>query len=196
MKLSTPYYDGISTQQVAQEILAAQNPPVFLDTETTGFTDDCEVIEVALVQEAMEHTRMFYPTAKMTLGAIKIHGYPLTHPLFVGTGTFNQEQRDDIINTIDDAIVCAYNSPFDERLLNQSCARYGLSEFDFEWFDVMELATRHWGPSHGVFKEGKLRALSLAECCEIIGIEQKDAHHALDDARNTKLVLEAIAAGK
>jgi DNA polymerase III epsilon subunit-like protein len=199
MKLSTPYfadYDATSTQGVAQEILAAQNPPVFLDTETTGFTDDCEVIEVALVQEAMEHTRMFYPTAPMTLGAIKVHGYTLLGQPLCNAKVFSADHHCDITDTIDGAIVCAYNSPFDERLLNQTCARYGLPEFDFEWLDVMELATRHWGPMHGVFEKGRLRALSLAECCEIIGIKQKDAHHALDDARNTKLVLEAIAAGK
>lgn len=197
MKLEFPI--ALSTQQVAQEILDAQNPPVFLDTETTGFTDECEVIELALVQQYyMENTRMFYPTAPMTLGAIKVHGYTINCPALAGTATsiFNEDHHEDIINTIDGAIVCAYNSPFDERLLNQTCARYGLPEFEFEWFDVMELATRHWGPMHGVFEKGRLRALSLADCCEIIGIEQKDAHHALDDARNLKLVLEAIAAGK
>lgn len=199
MKLSTPYFDEleeIGAQQIAQQILSADNPPVFLDTETTGFTEDCEVIELALVQDELEHTRMFYPTAPMTLGAIQVHGYTLLGQAFKDATTFNQEQHCDITDTIDGAIVCAYNSPFDERLLNQTCARYGLPEFGFEWFDVMELATRHWGPTHGVFEKGRLRALSLADCCEIIGIEQKDAHHALDDARNLKLVLEAIAAGK
>lgn len=195
MKLDTQYFDGISTRQVAQEILAANNPPVFLDTETTGFSDNCEVIELAIVQEAMEHTRLFVPTAEMGLGAIKTHGYTLAYLYKKGTW-FDADQHEDIIDTIDGAVVCAYNSPFDERLLNQTCVRNGLPEFEFEWFDVMELATRHWGPKHGVFEKGKLRSLSLAECCEIIGVEQDNAHHALDDAKNLKLVLEAIAGGK
>lgn len=195
MKLDTQYFDGISTQQVAQEILAAENPPVFLDTETTGLSENCEVIEVAMVQEAMEHTRLFIPTSEMELGAIKTHGYTLAYLYRNGT-KFNAAHHEDIINTIDGAVVCAYNAPFDQRLLNQTCVRNGYPEFDFEWFDVMELATRHWGPKHGVFEKCKLRSLSLAECCEIIGVEQEAAHNGLDDAKNLKLVLEAIAGGK
>ena len=132
----------------------------------------------------------------MTISAIKVHGYTINCGAFKYAKLFDQEQHSDIKDTIDGAIVCAYNAPFDERLLNQSCARYGLPKFGYEWLDVMELATRHWGPMHSVFEKSKLRALSLAECCEIIGIEQKDAHNALDDARNTKLILEAIAGGK
>lgn len=195
MKLDTQYFDGISTQQVAQEILAAQNPPIFLDTETTGLSENCEVIELAIVQETMEHTRLFIPTAVMELGAIKTHGYTLSY-LFKEGQWFDKEHHEDIINTIDGAVVCAYNAPFDQRLLNQTCVRNGLPEFEFEWFDVMELATRHWGPKHGVFEKGRLRSLSLAECCEIIGVVQEAAHNGLDDAKNLKLVLEAIAGGK
>jgi DNA polymerase-3 subunit epsilon len=196
MKLDTQYFDGISTQQLAEEILAAENPPVFLDTETTGLSESCEVIELAMVQSNfVENTRLFIPTTEMSLGAIKVHGYTSAYLFKEGTW-FDADQHEDIINTVDGAVVCAYNSPFDERLLNQTCVRNGLPEFSFDWFDVMELATRHWGPKHGVFEKGKLRSLSLAECCGIIGIEQADAHHALDDAKNLKLVLEAIAGGK
>ena len=99
--------------------------------------------------------------------------------------------------------VAIYNAVYDERLLEQSASFHHCESLNpilaeaSEVVDVMEMANRYfsdWLVWDGEYGASKFKRLSLARCCEIVGIEFKGkAHRARADAQATYELVSFMA---
>lgn len=196
----------MNTREIAAWMLANC---IVIDTETTGLGNDAAVIEFAavdgetgavLVDSLVHTTAAIEPesTAVNNITAGMLMYKPKIAELLTQVMKAHGGRRE----------LCAYNAPFDERLLHQSVKR-DLQEMAVPvsynsptvWVqhDVMELASRHLAKDHAVWdaEHSRLRRMSLARCCEVAGVTFKgEAHRALADATATRELLVAIAEGR
>ena len=86
-------------------------------------------------------------------------------------------------------LVLAYNAEFDQRMLRQTCERYGLPVIQAEWECVMELyaAARHrWSKRYGFVW------CKLGEACGREAVVVDGRHEAEADAQATRLLVLAV----
>jgi DNA polymerase-3 subunit epsilon len=187
----------MNTQQLAKQIL--NNDPIILDTETTGLDDDDQIIElgvidvhgVTILNTLVKSTKPSHPKA------LEVHQITETH--LAEHGKDWSEVSHDLGVFLDCHPVIMYNSPFDTRMIEQTCLAHQVEKpSEYKVYDLMELANRHF-ISHAQWcqKRSQFKRLSLAKCCEIAGIKYKgDAHRAIVDCHATLELLKFIAHGQ
>ena len=183
----------MNTQRIAKTILSSN--PVFLDTETTGFDNDDQIIEIAiidhngksLINKLIKATKASHPMA------LKTHG--LTDEFIEKNGEEWDTVWPAVHKILSSEATCIYNTTFDVRMLKQTCEANNLTPYEPWSHDIMELANRHfidhatWDTERSQFKR-----LSLAKCCELAGIVyQGNAHRAIVDCHATLDLLKHIA---
>jgi DNA polymerase-3 subunit epsilon len=155
-----------------------------IDLETTGLfpTAHDRVIEVGIVRVDAsgavvgEYATLINPARD--LGPTAIHGIR-AHELR-DAPRFG-EVAGDIASRLDGAVVVAHNARFERSFLDHEFRRCGMPAPDYPSLCTLDLAGRY-----------RLGARRLADCCNLLGIEHRKEHAALEDARATASLLAAL----
>lgn len=176
--------------QRAQQIQAYD--PIFLDTETTGFSPQDVVVEVGVVDLSGStlYETLIKPPVTIPAEAVAIHGIT---EVMVASAPSWKEAWADLQPVLEGRFIGAYNADFDLRLMKQTHERYWLdwAMDDKHFFCVMKLYSAFYGQlsqrGNG-FRFHKLEAAGAA--CRI---PLPNAHRAVDDAKLTAALFHFIA---
>jgi len=159
-------------------------PFVVLDTETTGFRSDDEVVQVSVVSHSGDVWLNTYvrPTKQMDAKAAEVNG--ISEDVLRCAPVFS-EVFPEIRKAVEGRVVVAYNASFDSRMLQQTCTRYNLPVIKSEWACAMLAFCEASGNS---------KWAKLSEACETAGIEVVNAHDALGDVNMTLGLIHAMGA--
>lgn len=150
-----------------------------VDVETTGLAARSRdrVVEIALVltdpDGRVEHEWSTLVNPLRDVGPTWIHG--ITAADVAGAPTF-PDIADDVMAALSQRVLVAHNVAFDFGFLT---AEFGRAQVPVR-ADFPRVCTMRWSDA---FVRGASR--KLVHCCEAAGIEIRDAHSALGDARAT-----------
>lgn len=170
--------------------------PLFVDTETTGTSNDAEICDIAFVDMAGETVfeSLVRPTHRIPAEVIDIHH--ISNEMVTSAPTFG-EILDHVLDLCSGRNVIAYNMGFDGRLIIQSAAAHGwLLTPDRERLKCAMLlyAAYHgtWNARRNSYKWHKL-SVAASQC----GIDVPDGlHRARVDADLGRRVLLYMAGAK
>lgn len=122
---------------------------LFLDTETTGLSGNDEIIQLCIMDGsgAELFNSVVKPTTPIHPAAQKVHG--LTAAALFAAPAFTDVYLKIAECFSPGKIVVIYNAAFDIRLLNQTCKKYNLPIFSFEWECAMLWASQYNGLRRG-----------------------------------------------
>ncbi|MFW5713348.1 MAG: exonuclease domain-containing protein [Brevefilum sp.] len=176
--------------QRAREILA--HDPIFIDTETTGFSPNDVVIEIGVVNLAGEtlYESLFKPAIPIPADAIAIHG--ITEEMVADARSW-KDAWPEMRKVLEGRPVGMYNAEFDLRMMNQTHSRYWLDwpMDNRRFFCVMKLYAAFYGEASTRgrgFRFHKLEAAGSA-----CGIPLPNTHRAVDDALLTAALFKYMA---
>lgn len=175
----------------AQALL--QDPDtVFLDTETTGVGADAEALSIAVVDtEGRRLLVVFIRPSSEALAdegveeALAINQFDL-HEIMDPDGPHEDYAR--VAGDVEEALagrrVVAYNVAFDRRILEHTAEKAGCPKIEVQgWYCAQQ--------GYTAFTEGG--KASLAKAIDGLGMPQRRAHDALEDARMALDVIRGIA---
>lgn len=163
---------------------------LLIDTETTGLSDKDEIIQLAIVdlQNHVLFKTFVKPTMPVSCGARAVHG--ISDTVLANAPTF-PELYETIINLISNRRLIAYNAPFDQRLLGQTCEKYGLLEPEgTTWDCVME---QYVSFEEDTYHTGDPRWQSLSAACAQQDIPIQRTHDAVEDCLLTWQLIKKMA---
>ena len=131
--------------QWALSVMANPRQWAILDTETTGFAGDDEVIQIGIL--GVEGETLLESLVKPVKGwihpqASKVNG--ITMEMLADAPLF-REIHGNFSRVLRGRRVIAYNAPFDQRLIAQSERANGLEPLSLEWKCAMQQFTRFSG---------------------------------------------------
>jgi DNA polymerase III epsilon subunit-like protein len=175
---------------------------VIVDTETTGFEETDEIVQIGIVDQtgAVVLDQLIHPEQPILNS--QYHG--ITDETVKDAPRFPEayERIKAALGdgTVGSTIILAYNFAYDRRMLDQVCQRHGLEPFDFSQIVlrnlgqpcVMEMYAQfngEWNAHHGNYRWKKLR-----EAMAYFGLafEGKE-HNAVSDAKATLAVIRTMA---
>jgi len=163
---------------------------VIFDTETTGFGDHDEIIQIAAINGNGKTLLNTYIRPQQNIRNSEYHG--ITDETVRDSPTFDLVYPR-IVEIFANKLVVAYNYDYDARMLVQCCRRHGLAYPERRAFDcAMELyATFYgdWNDYRGNYKWQKLSAAMQRFGLKFEGNE----HDALADCKATLAVLKKMA---
>lgn len=153
-----------------------------LDTETTSFGKDDEVIDLAIVSFRtgdVIFNRQFMPTKFIDPSAAAVHGYTLDSLRNLGAKLFSRsaEELERLFNS--NFTYIAYNEKFDKRLLKQTFEKNFMPFREQKW----HCAQKAYFKMHGLKKN-----IKLSEACQIYNVTPGQ-HSALSDTIATRELL-------
>lgn len=161
---------------------------LFLDTETTGVSDNDQVIEVAIIDKnglVLLDTRL-RPTVDIHPKAQRVHGISAEALIDAPTWT---DIAPRLRLLLEGRKVVAFNSEFDARLLRQTAQAFG-DDIQMNDWCAMNLAVRAYGATSSYYN-----SISLNDAVDAAGIEwQGQSHSALGDALTMLGLVKTIAA--
>lgn len=162
-----------------------------LDTETTGFNDDDEVIDIALVDTTGQirlNTLVECQHENIPQGAYDVHG--IHKKALRGSPSFPQLWKR-LAPTLATHEIIIYHAEYDLRLLKQTCQRYDLDFPEIRSYCLMKQYAAYVGQ---MLPRGEdYRNFKLAAACLHFQVEQEQAHRALVDALTSLDVLRGLA---
>lgn len=178
-----------------QAILTArqyiEKKPVYLDTETTGLTNQDEIVEIAIIDHdgSTLFEELVKPRKAIPIEAQNIHG--ITDAMVANARTFPvmwQSIRPKLINRQ----VGIYNTEFDLRMMQQSYEIYKLSWREkINAFDILVLYAQFFGEWDPRYRRYRYQSLEKAgKQCNIL---LPNSHRAKDDALLTRELLHYMA---
>jgi len=177
----------------AYDLLSLSHPLVLiLDTETTGFNEDAEVIEIALLDKYGQvylNTLVQCQQEAIPQEAMRVHR--IHKSMLRNAPTFPQvwQKLQPLLASHE---VVIYNAEYDLRLLKQTAQRYRLDLPEMHKHCLMQHYSAYVGQA-SARSEG-YRSMRLAAACFHFQIEQTDTHRALPDAQVSLEVLRRLAA--
>ncbi len=177
----------------ADDVLSLSHPLVLiLDTETTGFDEQAEIVEIALVDKYGEvYLDTLIQCQAEAIPQVAMAKHRIHKSMLRNAPTFPRvwQQLHPLLASHE---VVIYNAEYDVRLLEQTAKRYNLALPKMRVHCLMQRYSAYVGqPS--ARKEG-YRSMGLAAACFHFQIEQTDAHRALPDAQASLEVLHKLAA--
>jgi DNA polymerase III subunit epsilon len=180
----------------AQKMLSAN--VVFFDTETTGLSNDDEIVEIAIVDKTGKIllNSLVKPKQKIPTSAQKIHGITNNNVKNAPSWDELHIQVMDIFSNAE--YVIAYNMVYDWRMLLQTVQGYDL-EKNYQSLGKIEkklhCAMHRFASFYGEWNEyfGDWTWQKLSTAAKYFDIEQKNAHRALDDTVTTLRLVEKLA---
>jgi DNA polymerase-3 subunit epsilon len=176
--------------QRARQILALD--PLFIDTETTGFSPDDVVIEIGVVDLRGNtlYESLFKPAIPIPPDSIAVHG--ITEDMVAGSPSW-KDAWPELMGVLKGRMVGMYNLDFDLRMMKQTHSRYWLDwpMDDRRFFCVMKLYAAFYGqpsPRGRGYRFHKLEAAGAA-----CGIPLPNSHRAVDDALLTAELFKYMA---
>ena len=182
----------------------AETKPIFIDTETTGFSRECEILEIAAIDFAgnVLFESLARPVGPIEDRALAVHGISLQRLLSAPAWPVLWPQVRGILSSAKS--IAAYNAPFDRRLLRQTNARHSIPEAqepqNHAWICLQQLMMRF--AAAPTKTAGRMRQFSLAAAIELLQEQSGDAfepadvslaHRALADAHNARRLFLWIA---
>lgn len=172
----------------------SQNP-IFLDTETTGFKNWDEIVEIAIVDQDGNTLldSLVKPGRKIPPDAMAIHG--ITEDMVADAPTWT-ELWPQVQAALEGRVVGIYNADFDLRLLEQTASNAGMVwEPPYaEAFCVMNLYSEYKGDWNNKYRNYRWHKLEAAG--RQLGIPLPNAHRALADTLLARKVLQGMATGE
>lgn len=172
---------------------------IYLDTETTGFNDDDQVIQIGIIDHRgnILMNTLVQCSKDIPEEAFNIHG--ISNEMLVSAPTFTEvyPKLKAIVEESDRVNI--YNSRFDKRLIKQTCDAHGLDPIQYTKEDsryknaipkdncVMNAYAR-------MFFDGEY--VKLVEACKLEGIDCSDlkAHDAVNDCLMTLRLHQSMKA--
>ena len=155
-----------------------------VDTETTGLDEEAELVQLSVLDTRGEPVRsmLFRPQASIDPAAARVHG--LTAETLAGAKTFAESYPRIRARMDAAAVLLAWNAPFDQRLFQQTCQRYGLEVPAWPWrcamSDLQAQLAVDFRPR-------------LEYAAQDAGWEAPQNHHALTDCRMVLHVMRHYA---
>jgi DNA polymerase III subunit epsilon len=167
---------------------------VFLDTETTGLGEDAEIIDIAIVDRDgnVLLDTLVRPSDAIPPDASLIHG--IDDPAVADAPSWDSVYP--LVGRILDSYgpVVVYNADFDQRLIEQTNALYGLPGFDVDWHCAMKQHAAYVGIWHERYETWRWH--KLVDALQMMGRAVPAVQHrALADAESCRQIVEAMAAG-
>jgi inhibitor of KinA sporulation pathway (predicted exonuclease) len=168
--------------------------PLFLDTETTGISDDDEIVEISIIDkdENILLNTLVKPVKRIPISATNIHHISNSD---VENAPNFLEIAEDLLRILDGRNICIYNSDFDYRILYQTADKYGLNltfSNNTKFLCIMKLFAKYYGEWNDYYNNFKWHKLvdAIKKCnIEIDGIY----HRSLSDVKTTRQLLIHIA---
>lgn len=159
--------------------------PLFLDTETTGLDDCDQIAEIAILDAAgaVLFQSLVKPSCPMNPAAAAVNG--ITDAELSTAPTWPQVFAQ-VAPVIEGRTVICHSADFDERMLHQTCAAYGLDAPGATWQCTKELLADGNGG----------RWPRLGDAMSLVGAtwpESGKAHRAAYDADLCRRVVLALA---
>lgn len=173
-----------------RQILARN--PVFIDTETTGFSSEDVVIEIGVVdlQGNTLFESLLKPVIPIPPDSIAVHG--ITEAMVANSPSW-KDTWEQLQPVLAGRMVGMYNADFDLRMIKQTHARYWLdwTLADNYFFCVMKLYAAFYGKMSNRGRGYQLHKLEAAgSACSI---PLSNSHRATDDALLTAALFRYIA---
>lgn len=166
--------------------------PIFIDTETTGFSPDDVVIEIGVVNLEGEtlFESLYKPSIPIPDGAIAVHGITET---MVANAPSWKDTWPDLRSILEGRFVGMYNAEFDLRMIKQTHERYWLDwpMDDRRFFCMMKLYAAFYGQASARGRGYRFHKLEAAGAA--CGIPLPNSHRAVDDARLTAALFKYLA---
>lgn len=177
--------------QLARQILAKN--PVFLDTETTGLEKTDEIVEISIVDELGQvlYQSLIKPSQPIPPAASRINHITDVMVQKVPAWPVAWMQiRPLLLNRL----IVAYNSEFDQRMMQQTHLRYRMPWRDpLNFIDLLRIYAQfrgEWDPNRRSWKYH-----SLENAGKQCGISLPNAHRATADTVLTRELLLFISKG-
>ena len=166
----------------------------FIDTETTGLDlEHHEIIEIGCVLvrqieregkgpqveiiEEFEYKIKPEHIETADSESLRINGYDPANWVFA---LDRKKALEDLAKKVDGAIMVAHNAPFDYSFLQKAFDEEGIKNpMHYHRLDTIPIAFAC------LYDDPTVQKFSLRALCEHFGIENKNAHTALSDARAT-----------
>lgn len=175
----------LEVRQKVKEFLSTK--PVFLDTETTGFDPDDEVVDIGIVNFDGKEilNSLVKPQKRIPSDASAVHG--ITNAMVASAPSW-AELWPSISEIIGKTSVGIYNEEFDLRLMQQSTEKHQLAwPNSINAFDVMKLFAEYYGSWDDYHQSYTWQKLEFAG--RYFKIELPNAHRAGADAQLTREVM-------
>lgn len=175
----------------AQSILAAEDRWMILDTETTGFGNADDIIEVAAVTPRGETLIdcLIRPSRRIPYEITRLTG--ISNDMVADSPRFPFAWQHLLSAHLGTRGIIAYNAPFDVRMLTQNIQRHCRVAWSPVRSDcLMRAYASYRGERAG---SGGYRSHKLGVACAHMGIQHDHAHRALDDCLVSAQLLRAMA---
>lgn len=187
--LNSPGEDRNQAIHLARKIL--EKKPVYLDTETTGLSQQDEIVEIAVLDHdgSLLVDKLVKPSKNIPAEATQIHH--ITDDMVVSARKWPILWTE-IRPILSNRLIAIYNAEFDLRMMRQSYEIYRLSwKEKFDTLDVLDLYARFYGQWDSYRRN--YRYQSLANAGKQCKINLPNSHRAKDDVMLTRAVLHYIA---
>ncbi len=176
--------------QRARQLLAYD--PLFLDTETTGFSPIDVVIEVGVVDLRGQTLFESFIKSPIPIPPDSIAVHHITEDMLTDAPSW-KETWAELYPVLEGRFIGAYNADFDLRMLKQTHQRFWLdwSLNDKSFFCVMKLYAAFYGELSQRRDSFRLHKLEAAGANS--GIALPNSHRAADDAKLTAALFNYIA---
>jgi DNA polymerase-3 subunit epsilon len=183
----------------AKQILRANSAWMILDTETTGFGKQADIIEIAAVTPT---GRVLFDHLIRPVGPIPPHISQITgisKAMVANAPTFAALYREALRTHLTTRKILAFNAPFDVRMVRSNIARH----CDLVWQPVESAClmqayaayrNERFPPDHSQAGSSVIHSLEVA--CRQMGIPHENAHRALGDCLVSAKLLRAMARGR
>ena len=175
-------------QQWAQDLMNSRF--YVLDTETTGLGRQDEIVQIGIVDKKGNPVmdKLIKPTIPIPFGASKVHGIYDSH---VENAPNFSAIYAELSEILEDQEIIAYNMTFDWRMLQQSGAKYE-PKIPMNWHCAMRQYAQYRGQRRKGWR-GSYKWHRLVNAVAQEGLEVKDVHNALGDARMTLKLIRKMA---
>jgi len=175
----------------AKEMLARPHVLV-LDTETTGFGPEAEIIDIALVgKDRWVHLNTLVQCQQDAISQEAMAVHRIHKSMLRNAPTFPQVWKS-LLPLLSTYEIVIYNAEYDLQILRQTAKRYNLELPEMQVHCLMKQYSAYVGQASS-HSEG-YRSMKLAAACFHFQIEQTTTHRALADAQASLEVLRKLAA--
>lgn len=165
---------------------------IIFDTETTGFNDDDEIIQIAIINETGETVLKSYIKPTKPITNSQYHG--ITDEMVKNAPTY-PEIHAKLAEAMNGNLWLAYNAEYDERVLHQVNRKHNIPDplGSSRTECIMLLYADFYGDWNSY--HGNNRWQKLSEAMSQCGLKwDGEAHDAEADCKATLAVLKAMAA--
>ena len=157
-----------------------------IDIETTGLSDDAEIIELAALRirdKIIAESISYLVRAEKSVPKEITELTGITDEMLKENGVDSEKAIRSFIEFIGEDIIVGHNVRFDLKYLQKLTKQTGLPSIKNRVEDTMKLAKKK-----AFINEG----YSLASICKFLGIEEKQQHRALEDCKLTYRIYDKL----